>query len=330
MGSGADTRQPLCPIAGAHASPRAAFHAMLRAMREPTKTALPVPSTPRQSSPRRARLVVLVTAAVPLLLGARAEAGVTLVIQRGADEPSTLYVEGDKMRMENPGAATRATVIINAATKRMTIVNEADKSYSEITPEDMKRFRDQLESRRAQMEEQMKTMPPEQRKRIEEALGPKGTAGAAAKMPVLKFERTGEKKTINGFACDTYHVLEDGTPKEEDCIAPWSPKVLQRSDFAGLRQFAEEMAKSSGTMSPGGGRQMFEQFDKYPGFPVLRHPLDPGHHDDEQLKSVKRGSIPAANFTPPPGFVKKDLPMGGMHAGGPPRGAFRPLPPPQQ
>jgi hypothetical protein len=302
---------------------------MLRAMREPTNPAIPVPRTLRPSRLRQARLAILAAAPLTLLFSARAEAGVTLVMQRGAEQPSTLYVDGDKMRMENPGAAARATVIINAATKRMTIVNEADKSYSEITPEDMKRFREQLESRRAQMEEHLKTMPPEQRKRIEEAMGPKMVAGAGpTKLPVLKFERTGEKKTINGFSCDTYHVLEDGTPKEEDCIAPWSSSVLQRSDFAGLRKFAEDMAKSSGTMSPGGGRQMFEQFDKYPGFPVLRHPLDPGHHDDEQLKSVKRGPIPAASFTPPAGFTKKDLPMGAMGGGGPPRGSFRPLPAP--
>ena len=159
-----------------------------------------------------------------------------------------------------------------------------------------------------------------------------GPAGKEPKPRALKFERLGAKKSINGFSCEMYRVLEETTPKEEDCLAPWSASALQRSDFEGLRKFSEDMAKDAGAMGPGGGRQMFEQFDKYPGFPVLRHPLEPGQHEDEQLKSVKRGSIPAVKFAVPAGFTKKESPMGkgmGMGMGAPPRGPFKPLPPPK-
>ena len=251
------------------------------------------------------RFTLLAVTAASLLSG-RAQAGVTVVMQRGAAATSTLYIEGDKMRAENPGATNRPTiVIIDAAGKRFFMINEAEKTYFVMTEADMK-------ARRAEMDERVKSLPPEQRKRIEQMMG--GAPGE--KSPELKFERTGEKKTINGFACDVYHVLEGSTPKEEDCLASWSAKILQRSDFAGLRKFAEDMAKDVGVA----GRQMFQQFDKYPGFPVLRHPLEPGQHEDEELKSVKRGSIPAEMFAVPAGFTKKESPMG-MGPGGRPRGA---------
>jgi len=268
---------------------------------------------------RRFTLLAVTTAS--LLAGGRARAGVTLVMQRGANTQSVLYVDGDKMRMENPGEGTgqrATTVIVDAAGKRMLMVDEAAKTYTEITEADMKRFGAQLEARRAEMEERMKSMPPEQRKRIEDMMG-----GKTAKPRELKFERMGDKKTINGFSCEMYRVLEDAAPKEEDCVAPWNASLLQRSDFEGLRKFAEDMAKSSGTMSAGGGRQMFEQFDKYPGFPVTRRPLEAGHGEEEQLKSVKRGSIPAGKFAVPAGFSKKPLPMGAM-GGGPPLHGARP------
>jgi hypothetical protein len=252
------------------------------------------------------RFTLLAVTAASFLVGGRAHAGVTVVMQRGAAATSTLYIEGDKMRAENPGAANRpSTVIIDAAGKRFLMINETEKTYFEMTEAEMK-------ARRAEMEEKVKSLPPEQRKRIEQMMG--GAPGE--KSPELKFERTGEKKTVNGFDCDVYHVLDGSTPKEEDCLAPWSAKMLQRSDFAGLRKFAEEMAKDAGVA----GRQMFQQFDKYPGFPVLRHPLEPGQHEDEELKSVKRGSIPAAMFAVPAGFTKKESPMG-MGPGGRPRGA---------
>jgi hypothetical protein len=272
--------------------------------------------------PTLRRSVTLSAALVAtLVLAGRAQAGVTLVMQRGSDTTSTLYVDGDKMRMENPGGKERV-VIIDAAGKRMIMVNEAEKTYSEVTEADMKRFGEMMKQQRAAMAERMKTMPPEQRKHMEQIMGAQN-----ANPPELKFEKMGSKKSVNGFSCEMYRVLEDGTPKEEDCLSPWSSSLLQRSDFLALRKFAEEMAKDSGMMGP--GRQMFEQFDKYPGFPVTRHPLEPGPtgvREDEQLKSVKRGSIPASTFAAPAGYTKTQSPMGAF-GGGAARPKFRPAPP---
>jgi hypothetical protein len=83
------------------------------------------------------------------------------------------------------------------------------------------------------------------------------------------------------------------------------------------------MQKSLGPMMGGGARRnAFDQFDKAPGFPVLRHSLEGAGHEDEVIKSIKRGSIPASTFAVPAGYTKKD-PMqgmmgGGRHHGGPP------------
>jgi hypothetical protein len=268
-------------------------------------------------------LTLLAVLAAPALLAGRAQAGVTIVMQRGADATSTLYVDGDKMRMENPVSQKEHTVVIDAAAKRMLMINDAEKSYSEVTEADMKRFGEMMKARRAEMQEHMKSMPPDQRKHMEEMMG----GGGAAKPHELKFEKLGQKKTVNGFSCEMYRVTDNGDPKEEDCLAPWSAGILQRSDFAGLRKFAEDMAKESGAMGPGGGGRTFEQFDKYPGFPVTRHPLEPGQHEDEQLKSVKRGSIPASTFAVPAGYKKTESPMGAMGGGGMHRPQFRPAPP---
>lgn len=265
---------------------------------------------------RRFARIAFVTLAggATLLAGRLAHAGVTLVFQRGPSEPQTLYIDNNRVRVEN-SAKDRSNVIIDAAGKRIVMVDDAEKSWSEMTEADMRAFKEQLAARKAQMEEHMKSLPPEQRKRFEEMTNPKEHE--------LTFEKMGVKKSVNGFSCDMYRVLEDGKPREEDCVAPWGPKVLQKSDFAGLQKFAAEMAKNMGGM---GGARMFERFEKYPGFPVSQHPLQPGQ-PDEELKSVKRGAIPADKFTVPAGYVKKDRKMGLQ---GPPPGPFRPMPPPKQ
>jgi len=286
---------------------------MLRAM----------PKTQRSFGWSLSRLAVLaVVLAAPLLASGRAQAGVTLVMQRGTDPTSTLYVDGDKMRMENPKSTNERTVIIDAAAKKMMMIDDTAKTYTEITQADMERFGEMMKGMRAQMEERMKNMPPEQRKKMAPMMGAAG--GADAKAPELKFEKAGGKKTINGFSCDMYKVLEDGKPKEEDCIAPWSSSILTRADFAGLRKFAEDMAKTMGSMAGAGSKNTFQQFDKYPGFPVSRHPLDPAEHEDEVLKSVKRGSIASSMFAIPAGYTKKELPMPGMMGGGGPHHGMPP------
>jgi hypothetical protein len=269
-------------------------------------------------APSRLRLATLAIAvAVPTLAAARAEAGVTMVMQRGADAQSTLYIDGDKLRMETPGGPQR-TVVIDAASKRISMINDEAKTYMEFTEADMKRVGAMATARCAEMREKTKSMPDEQRKRVEGMMGAL-CAAKDAKAPELKFEKLGQKKSVNGFSCEMYRVVENGKGKEEDCLAPWSANLLQRSDFAGLRKFAEEMAKDSGAMAPGGASQTFEQFDKYPGFPVSRHPLEAGPMGmgpDEQLKSIKRGPIAADKFAVPAGYKKTEIPMGGPGGGG--------------
>jgi hypothetical protein len=267
----------------------------------------------RKTPSLRFILLAAVTTA-PLLVAGRAQAGVTLVTQRGTDTPSTMYLDGDKMRMEHSGGKER-TVVVDAANKRVLMINELERTYSEMTEADLKRIGEMVAARRAQMQERMKSMPPEQRKRMEALMG-----GKDSKPSDLKFERMGAKKTINGFSCEMYRVLQDGTPREEDCIAPWNSSQVQKSDFAGLRKFADEMVQQTGSMSSGAGRHMIEQFDKFPGFPVSRHPLEPGDHQDEQVKSIKRGAIPAEKFAAPAGYTKAPSPMNLLGGPGGPHG----------
>jgi hypothetical protein len=266
------------------------------------------------------RLVVLAAVlAAPLLASGRAHAAVTIVTQRGQEAAETLYLDGDKMRADNSKGTGERTVIIDAAAKKMVSVNDTEKTYTEITQADMERFGAMMAAQRSMMEERMKSMPPEQRKKMEGMMG-------GGKTPEFKFEKMGAKKNINGFSCEMYRVLEDGTPKEEVCITPWSSSFITKADFAGLVKFSADMQKSLGKMM-GGQRNPFEQFEKAPGFPVMRHhidatPLVPGGppREDEVVKSVKRGSLPASTFSVPAGYTKKDLPMGPMGGGRPHHG----------
>jgi hypothetical protein len=197
----------------------------------------------------------------------------------------------------------------------------------------MKRMKGQMQAMRAQMAERMKTMTPEQRAQMQAMMGPAAAQMLAApndKPNVWKFEPLGGKKTINGFACETYRVLLDGAPHEEDCISPWSAGLVKRADFAGLEKFGESMNENLGL---GRGMAAMPLFHQYPGMPISRAVLeaDGKHGEEHQVKSIKHDAIPASTFAAPAGYTKRELPQmgGGMGMGKGPKpsaGALHPAP----
>lgn len=289
-------------------------------------------------------------AAPALVAPAVARGAVTIVVQRGKQAPSTIYADGDHLRMDmNPDAVAAATavagkastgpgrgtgfVIVDAAARKMMMVSDRDKSFTEITEDDMKRMKGQMQAMRAQMAERMKTMTPEQRAQMQAMMGPAAAQMMAApedKPHVWKFEPLGGKKTVNGFACETYRVLLDGVPHEEDCISPWSAGLVKRAEFSGLEKFGETMTDSLGLGRGGAAMPLFHQ---YPGMPISRVILeaDGKRGEEHQVKSIKHEAIPAGTFSPPAGYTKRELPQmgGGMGMGkGPKAGAGAPRPAP--
>jgi hypothetical protein len=276
---------------------------------------------------RRVAVAVAVAVTGVLLAPGGARAAVTVVYQRGSAPVSTVYADGDRARIENPERAAGSTgVVIDAAAKKIVMLDDRAKTYVEITEEDMKQLRGKAAAMRTQMEERMKSLPPEQRKQMEALMARMGPAGAAqpgkTEPVVWKFEATGQKKTINGMACQMYKVNKDGKLHEEDCISPWSAGLLKKSDFEGLKKFADQVLGGLGMNAEARGHQVFEGLDQFPGVPISRVVLqaDGTRGEEEQVKSITRAPIPASRFAIPSGYTKKDVAsmMGARGAGGAP------------
>jgi hypothetical protein len=249
---------------------------------------------------------------VVALTAGPAHAAVTIVTQHGNGAATTIILDGDHVRIDNPGRGQHATaVIMDAAAKKLVTIDDQDKSYVEITEADRQRMKTRVDGMMAQMKERMKDMPPDQRKRMEEMMGRRGLGDdKAAPAPTVKFEPLGAKKTINGFACEMYRRLEDGKVREELCAAPWSSGVVQKSDFTGIQKFAAEMMEGFGPARA--RRNPLAEMDRYPGIPISRVSIDADgtRGEEDQIKSIKRGSVPAARFAVPEGYTKKELPLG--------------------
>jgi len=169
-----------------------------------------------------------------------------------------------------------------------------------------------------QMQEQMKDMPPEQRKMMEEMMEdmmrsrmPKtGAAPQDCVEPKVELKKTGQQATIAGYPAVRYDVLADGKLESElwlaSGIAAWREMDPQK-----LERFATEIAKLAPRCGSVKGQHGFRRDDPAwklasEGYPVRTVHRSDGGVTMEVVKAESR-SIPAAEFQPPAGFVRKTL-----------------------
>jgi hypothetical protein len=238
------------------------------------------------------------------LFGARPGWAATIVVlQTGNQPPQTIYADGKHLRMESPGEK-ESVAILDAESGKLVVLDDKEKSYTEITEADMKHMAEQLGAARAQIEQSLDKLSPAERKQAEKALGAMAQDQKGKKWE-WKFQALGQKKTVNGMPCEMYKVTLDGKPHEQDCILPWSSNLLKKSDFTGLESFGRSLNQAFG--APGG--QGIPLFNEFPGLPISRVPAD--GDEPEQVKSVRQGSAPAGAFSIPQGYTKKPLPIDG-------------------
>src|SRR3954464_4080531 len=133
------------------------------------------------------RILSLAGAACLVAAHAWAADGVQLVqkvtVGAGPAQTHQIEIEAKRMRMEVGGGQRGGQVVIFDGTRDvMMMIDDANKSYTEMTKADADALGSQVSSAMSQMQEAMKNMPPEQRAQIEAAMKGRGAAGRAGGM----------------------------------------------------------------------------------------------------------------------------------------------------
>src|ERR1051325_3051997 len=165
----------------------------------------------------------------------------TRVTSASTDE---IQLDANHMRAQVRGrGGAENTVIFDGVKQAMYIVDDAKKSYSEITKEDLDRMAAQVSQMQSQMQGAMANLTPEQRAQIEGMItrgrggrGMPGMGAAAAAKPT--FKKTGTDK-VGKWTCDKYEGYESERKTSEVCTVAPSALGLSESDFAVSKQFAK-------------------------------------------------------------------------------------------
>jgi len=254
---------------------------------------------------------------VALGLSSAAIAGVTVTMTHNdGKDRSEITVDGNKMRIdsgrdrENRGPQV---TIFDGDAQKMILVNTEQKTYSELTREQLKAYTSQAQR---QMQDSMPKLTPEQRQKMDQMMAQISGATPESKKsdePKRKWETTGSHSTVAGFPCEGFKELRDGKVHGEGCYIPWNAGAITKADFAPMKKLGDFLA-DSGMGGKAAVQREFLEIEKLPGFPGVWVEIseDGKKENKSTVTSVKRGSISADKFQPPAGYTKSEkMPWGG-------------------
>jgi hypothetical protein len=248
-------------------------------------------------------LTALALLAAPGWAGVRMRAEMTDV-RSGVTTAQTMMMDGDRIRIDQASAQGEISTILLAdpGNVRILMINRAKNEYYEIDQKTMEQMQQQISGAMAQMQEQLKNMPPEQRAMVEKMMaGKMGQMGQAQARPSTVYT-AGGSATMNGFRCTRYEGTRGGQKVTEVCAADPSQLNVSASDFRGfekLREFSESMRKSMSQMPMA---QVAAPDFAEPGFQGF--PVHQSHFRDGQLaqkfdlKELQRATFTDTDFSP--------------------------------
>lgn len=264
-----------------------------------------------------AAVVVSFAALVPAVPAWAAD-GVLIVMKVtfGTNPPQTNQIQIDqkRMRMTGTGPTGSAGVMFDGTHQVMTMIDDAHKTYSELSKADLDAFAAQMAPAMAQMQEAMKSMPPEAKARMEAMMKKNGAPGTppGAAPAKLEYKKTGTA-TVGKWTCDKYEGYTNGQKTQEVCTV--DPKVLgfSMADFQVMRdmqeffkqfqQFGRGMAPQQSSFTVG---TIEEQ--GFSGIPVRSvTTTSNGTQVISELAEAKRQAFTDATFTVPSDYKKNDL-----------------------
>jgi hypothetical protein len=255
----------------------------------------------------------IIFAAGSLLLVTTAFAGVRIETitrdietQVASGPAQVVQVQDGKVRAST--GKTDSMILKNA---RIYIIDDRRKTYSEMDKAAMQRTMDQAGAQMAQMQEQLKDLPPAQRAQMEKMMG--GNMPGAGEKAVYESKDTGKSDTVEGRRCRVWNMLKNGKVNEELCVVSFSSlpgKEDMQKSFKELSAAFEGLSKSvAGAGDSGKARNAIN------GYPIRMRSFDDAgkpHGTEQVLKSWVEESMPASTFDVPAGYRKEAMPgMGG-------------------
>jgi Domain of unknown function (DUF4412) len=245
------------------------------------------------------------------MLVSPAEAGLMMVYEqesygRPGKEATTVYMDKDRMRTETKGGSADQVFIFRGDKKLYWLIDNRDRTYMEISREDLKELKGKMDEANRTLDEQMKNMPPEQRKMVEAMMKDR----MPKQPPRTEYKKVASGVKVNRWVCDQYDGIVGREKKEEVWTADPGQFDLRPEEvqvFDSLREFSEEFSKQGMPFY----RIEMEKGKKgsdYTGVPVRMIRFSHGKKVERmELTEAQRKEVAPSMFELPAGYKKKEM-----------------------
>ncbi len=224
-----------------------------------------------------------------------------------------IYIESDRVRFESSGAVMNQVFIFRQDKELFWIIDQKSNTYMEMTKQDMQKMKEKLDQAKAQMEAQMKNMPPEQRQMMEKMM--KGRMPMMQQTaPPITYKKVASSEKVNQWVCSKYEGYRDDGKVKDIWTTDWKSLGLTAESFKAMKdlseffvEFAKEMASSFDQI----GSEDWEKEKGYAGVPVKTIFYNNGQaRSTTELTEVRQENLSAALFELPANLTKKEMPVG--------------------
>ena len=230
--------------------------------------------------------------------------------QNGQSSTNQIQMDKTHMRAESHASGESMAFIFDGSKQIASMVNLNKKTYMEMTKADLEQTKKQLDSVMAQMQEQLKNLPPEQRQIVEQMMRGRGglPGGPPAAAPKVQYRAAGSDKA-GQWTCAKYEGYVGQQKTSEVCTVDPKEFGLSAADFDVARQFGDFMK----TLMPTASGEMFvngtPDDQGFSGIPVRQTSFQNGKVQSvREITEFRRETVPASAFEVPAGFRKEAAP----------------------
>lgn len=218
----------------------------------------------------------------------------------GTKQVEIFTIQDNKWKVESEGTGT---VLFDLEKDELIIVDHESRTAYVGSPSEMASMRDNA---MAQMEEQLKNMPAEQREMVRKMMAQQmQSQPSAAKSIDVQVRKTGEKATVAGYAVEKYEVRVGGAHREDVWL---TSRILLKDelDMDKLQTFMEGMAWGGSEETLYSSSPEYIQLYRQ-GFPLKQATIMPGGNIVSEAVQVEKKNVPNSAFSVPNGYERKGL-----------------------
>lgn len=252
---------------------------------------------------------------LPLLLLPAVSARAGIVMASSGDSLiRSIYIDGDYMRMDmaEDGEDAGGKLIYRRGDEKnvMVIVDTAESSYYEITSEDMREIKKQIDEAVEMIRELLSQIPEDRREETEPLIRSLIPPEYSVFLDMLKTEKRvvkeKENAEISGYSADMYSVYRNDRKVTEAWFAGAEQFGLEAGDLRVLREFDEFLEIPAPGMVPG---LLISEIGDDKSIPLRITELgDDGLRVNVlDVKKISSEDIPPSLFQVPEGFEKKEI-----------------------